>query len=72
MVKLYSNNCPKCRILKDRLDKNKIEYVKSDNFLKLIENDISSVPVIELENGELLLFDEAYDWIFNTVKERAN
>lgn len=58
MVILYSNNCPRCRILKSQLDRKGIKYEVSDDFTKLIEAKIMSAPVLEV-NGQLLTFDEA-------------
>lgn len=59
MVILYSNNCPKCRILKQQLDEAEIEYTLSIDFTKLTDRGFSSVPVLEMADGTMLGFDQA-------------
>lgn len=60
---LYSNNCPKCMILKSKLDNNNIEYRTSNDFKPLIESGFRSAPVLELDDGRRLLFDEAMRYL---------
>lgn len=60
MIKVYSNGCPKCKILERELLKHEIEFgVESTDFSKLIFHNIFTMPVIELENGTLIKFDDA-------------
>lgn len=57
---LYSNNCPKCRLLKSELEKQNIEFTVSQDFEKLTSKGIMSVPVLDLEDGRpMMLFQEA-------------
>lgn len=56
---LYSNDCVKCRILKAELDANGFEYELSSDYRKLLEKNIRSAPCLELEDGSILLFEEA-------------
>jgi glutaredoxin-related protein len=59
MVTIYSNGCPKCNLLKGQLDKAKVKYKTTDEFQKLIDNGFTSLPVMELEDGKLLGYNEA-------------
>lgn len=59
---LYSNNCPRCKILKKKLDDNKINYEIIDNVDTMIEKGLSTVPVLEI-NGRMLDFKEAVEWV---------
>lgn len=46
MIKLYSNGCPRCKILKRKLDEAGIEYEKTDDFKDIVENGFKTVPVL--------------------------
>ena len=59
---LYSNNCPRCKILKRKLDDNKINYEVVDNVDIMIDKGLSTVPVLEI-NGRMLDFKEAVEWV---------
>lgn len=59
---LYSNNCPRCKILKKKLDDNKINYEIIDNVDTMIDKGLSTVPVLEI-NGKMLDFKEAVEWV---------
>ena len=62
---LYSNNCPRCKILKKKLDDNKINYEIIDNVDAMIDKGLSTVPVLEI-NGRMLDFKEAVEWVNNS------
>ena len=62
---LYSNNCPRCKILKRKLDDNKINYEVVDNVDIMIDKGLSTVPVLEI-NGRMLDFKEAVEWVNNS------
>ena len=62
---LYSNNCPRCKILKKKLDDNKINYEIIDDVDTMIDKGLSTVPVLEI-NGRMLDFKEAVEWINNS------
>lgn len=63
MIKLYSNDCPKCKVLKTQLDKYGVEYEVDKNFEKLISEGFTSLPVMELEDGKMLKFNEAITYV---------
>lgn len=62
---LYSNNCPRCKILKKKLDDNKINYEVVDNVDIMIDKGLSTVPVLEV-NNKILNFKEAVEWVNNS------
>lgn len=62
---LYSNNCPRCKILKKKLDDNKINYEVVDNVDIMIDKGLSTVPVLEV-NNKILDFKEAVEWVNNS------
>lgn len=69
MIKVYSNNCPKCKILLSKLDNKKVEYVKEENIEEIMsfakKHNITSVPITEWD-GDILDFSKAIQKI-NTI-----
>ena len=64
MVKIYTlDTCPKCKILKEKLNSKNISYEEVTDVDIMISLNISSVPVLELEDGSYLNFSEANKWI---------
>lgn len=61
---LYTQNCPKCKVLKKKLLQKNIIFETSNDFSKLLENNIDTLPVLEV-NGNLLEFPEAITYINN-------
>ena len=59
---LYSNECPKCKILKQKLDDKNILYEVCDDIDLMIEKGFRSMPVLEL-NGEVMNYLEAINYI---------
>lgn len=67
MIKLYSTGCPKCGVLKKKLDDKHIDYqlISDINIVTeelLTKRGIKTVPVLEA-NGEFMQFKEAIKWI---------
>lgn len=48
---LFSNGCPRCKILKQRLDEKQIEYTINDNFDEIIELGLQTAPVLKYDNN---------------------
>jgi len=63
-VIFYSNNCPRCRVLKQRLKDQKIKYKKSEDAEVLKKHGIMSFPALEVDN-KVLNFLEAINWLKN-------
>lgn len=61
-VVLYSTGCPKCAVLKKKLEANAIEYQENNDVDEMIGLGISQVPVLSVD-GELLSFAEANKWV---------
>lgn len=59
---LYSNNCPKCKILKEKLDAKHIEYELKTDVDEMISLGFTFVPVLEV-SGKYLNFAEALKYI---------
>ena len=57
-IVLFSSDCPKCKVLKQKLDNKKIKYEVSEDFDELITQNLQAVPVLKV-NGEYYQFGEA-------------
>ncbi len=64
MITLYSNNCPKCKILVKKLTEKNIDYTKNQNVEEMVALGISRVPVLKVD-GEMMEFGKAIQWINN-------
>lgn len=59
---LYTQGCPKCKILEAKLNKKNIEYQEFTDVNKMLDMGIKSVPYLEVD-GKLMNFTEANDWV---------
>lgn len=59
---LYSTGCPKCEILKQKMDKKNIPYTEINDTNIMIEKNITFVPVLEI-NEKILNYKEAVDFV---------
>lgn len=71
MIVLYSTGCPKCKILKEKLDAAKIQYIEISNVDRILEKGIAFVPVLEV-CGERMNFMEANRWMNQLAGEGMN
>lgn len=65
---LYSTGCPKCRILKQKMDSRGILYMENNSADEMLSLGITQVPVLSVD-GELLPFARAVEWV-NKIPER--
>lgn len=61
-VILYSNGCPRCRVLKQKLDAKSIPYTEENSVEKMLALGIEQVPVLFVD-GESLAFSQANEWV---------
>lgn len=61
---LYSTGCPRCDVLKDKLDSKAVSYSVNNSVDEMTELGISEVPVLSV-NGQLMKFKEAVEWVNN-------
>ena len=59
---LYSTGCPKCKVLKSKLDGKNIDYIIVDDIDEIMSKGIETVPVLEI-NGEMMNFKSAVDYV---------
>ena len=62
MVTLFSTNCPKCRVLEQKLNQKNITFNIDNNMQEIIDQGFMSAPVLKIED-KYLDFKTAVDWI---------
>lgn len=71
MITLYSlPSCNRCKILKEKMNKQHIDFKEINNPQVLSNNNIEEVPILDV-NGAKMNFAEANDWI-NKGEYNAN
>jgi len=66
-VILYSTGCPKCKVLKKKLDSSTLEYVEVNDKEEMEKLSIDSVPVLSVY-GKLLKFSDAVKYVNEYIK----
>lgn len=61
---LYTQNCPKCKILETKLKQKSIEYTEVNDVDLMLEKGFTTIPMLEVD-GEIMDFKKANDWINN-------
>ena len=64
-ITLYSTGCPKCKILKSKLQEKNIEFVENNSIEEMIELGITQVPVLSV-SGVMFDFKKAVTWVNNS------
>ena len=62
MIVLHTTHCPKCKILKKKLNSKEIKYEENSNTDLMVKMGIDILPVLEID-GKLLDFIEAVKWV---------
>ena len=62
MVLYTTESCPRCKVLKMKLEAKSIEYTEVSDMDVIIKKGIKSVPVLEVD-GEMLNLSQANDFI---------
>ena len=58
-IVLYSTNCPKCKVLKSKLEQNNIEFIENNDIELMTQKGFTTAPMLEIDpNGT----NEAYNW----------
>ena len=61
---LYSTGCPKCKVLKSKLEEKNIEFVENNSVEEMTGLGITQVPVLSVD-GVLFDFKQAVTWVNN-------
>lgn len=71
IITLYSNDCPKCKVLEAKLNSKSIKFFKNADISQLVSLGMQSLPVLKIEKAEgndgdeprYLTFVEANGWV---------
>ena len=61
-VILYEHGCPKCKVLKMKLDQKKIQYENVNDIELMKVKGFTEAPKLEVD-GVVMNFKEAVEWI---------
>lgn len=61
-VILYSTGCPKCNVLKKKLNDKNINFTENNDIGTMTSLGIEQVPVLSID-GKLMDFTQANTWI---------
>lgn len=64
MIVLYSTGCPKCKVLKQKLDAKGVVYEMNTSVSDMAALGMKSAPALQVD-GELMLFADAVQWVNN-------
>lgn len=62
-VKLYTTHCPKCNVLKAKLDDKNLQYEEVTDSDVMTSLGIDEVPVLQIDDGPLMVFSEAVKYV---------
>ena len=62
MITLYSTDCPKCKILQEKLDMKGVTYQKVSDVEIMKQKGFMSTPMLEVD-GNIMTYLEAINWI---------
>lgn len=61
-VTLFSTGCPKCNVLKQKLDTKGVQYDISSDVDKMMELGFMAAPILNVD-GNYMEFSEAIKWV---------
>lgn len=67
-VILYSTGCPKCSVLKKKLEMARLDYEEVTDMAEMRHIGLKAAPALFV-NGELKNFSEAVRWVNDYVSE---
>ena len=67
-ITIYTTHCPRCEVLKKKLEQKGITWYIEIDSMEIMNNlGIKSVPMMSINDGKLMNFEEAIKWI-NSVE----
>ena len=71
-VTFYTTDCPKCGVLKSKLDQHKIPYEENHNVKEMLSLGLQSAPALKVDDGPVMTFFEAVRWVNNWREDGDN
>lgn len=67
-ITIYTTHCPRCEVLKKKLEQKGITWYNEIDSIEIMNDlGIKSVPMMSINDGELMNFEEAIKWV-NSVE----
>lgn len=64
MTVLYTNHCPLCNALKEKLDAEHIDYIEETNIETMLSLGIDRTPMLRVDGSDnLLTYKDALKWL---------
>lgn len=61
-VVLYSTGCPKCTVLKKKLQAKNIEFTEINDVDTMLKMGLDEVPVLKVDD-QMMPFKKAVEWV---------
>ena len=61
-ITLYSTGCPKCKVLKKKLDDLSIAYEENTSVDEMLKLGIMSAPTLQVDD-KIMPFQESIKWV---------
>lgn len=71
MILLYSNGCPCCKVMKDKLDKAGIAYQLVTDIQQMLDLGITYLPMLSVD-GNMMNYPAALAWLNERTNPHAN
>ena len=68
---MYSTGCPKCRVLKTKLDTSGLPFTVNDDIDEMMALGFRSVPVLSVD-GEFYTYADAVRWVNERIQEKKS
>lgn len=65
MVRMFSTNCPKCKVLDIKMSQKNIEHEINTDVDLMLSLGITAAPALQLDDGTILNFSDAIKWVNN-------
>ena len=62
----YSTHCPKCKVLKQKLDMKHVPYTENNSIEDMLAHGLQTAPALSVD-GKLMDFAPAIRWV-NTLE----
>ncbi len=65
MITVYSrDDCPRCKVLKMKLEQKNIEYTECKDEDLMIEKGFTELPTLDID-GKIIGFTDGVEWVNN-------
>lgn len=59
----YSTGCPKCKVLKNKLDAKGLEYTVIEDVDEMAKAGLRSAPALQIDDKPIMKYFDAVKWV---------